>query len=94
MSTKKKVANAALTSYINTTLTTCTFFPCAILKHEMSVSFLVFQASCVKTEPGEPGDGKPNLRRRMGSFVVKPEPGQAAKGLFYDIYSHSLHPAL
>eukprot|EP00066_Takifugu_rubripes_P002007 XP_003963614.1 PREDICTED: lysine-specific demethylase 5B-B-like isoform X4 [Takifugu rubripes] len=32
------------------------------------------EASCVKTEPGEPGDSKPNLRRRMGSLVVKPEP--------------------
>ncbi|XP_044207227.1 lysine-specific demethylase 5B-B isoform X1 [Thunnus albacares] len=29
---------------------------------------------CVKTEPGEPGDSRPNLRRRMGSFVAKPEP--------------------
>uniref|UniRef100_A0A3B5KJJ3 [histone H3]-trimethyl-L-lysine(4) demethylase n=1 Tax=Takifugu rubripes TaxID=31033 RepID=A0A3B5KJJ3_TAKRU len=32
------------------------------------------EASCVKTEPGEPGDSKPNLRRRMGSLVMKPEP--------------------
>uniref|UniRef100_A0A8C2WXX1 [histone H3]-trimethyl-L-lysine(4) demethylase n=1 Tax=Cyclopterus lumpus TaxID=8103 RepID=A0A8C2WXX1_CYCLU len=32
------------------------------------------RAICVKTEPGEPGDNKPNLRRRMGSFVVKQEP--------------------
>ncbi|XP_068996480.1 lysine-specific demethylase 5B-B isoform X2 [Embiotoca jacksoni] len=32
------------------------------------------EAVCVKTEPGEPGDNKPNLRRRMGSFVAKPEP--------------------
>uniref|UniRef100_A0A3P9DKU1 [histone H3]-trimethyl-L-lysine(4) demethylase n=1 Tax=Maylandia zebra TaxID=106582 RepID=A0A3P9DKU1_9CICH len=32
------------------------------------------EAVCVKTEPGEPGDSKPNLRRRMGSFVVKTEP--------------------
>lgn len=31
----------------------------------------------MKTEPGEPGDSKPNLRRRMGSLVVKPEPGRA-----------------
>lgn len=72
----------------------CTFFHCAVLKLEMSVSFLVFQASCVKTEPGEPGDSKPNLRRRMGSFVVKPEPGQAANGLFYHNCKHSFHPAL
>uniref|UniRef100_A0A3Q3JX86 [histone H3]-trimethyl-L-lysine(4) demethylase n=1 Tax=Monopterus albus TaxID=43700 RepID=A0A3Q3JX86_MONAL len=28
----------------------------------------------VKTEPGEPGENRPNLRRRMGSFVAKPEP--------------------
>ncbi|XP_063735741.1 lysine-specific demethylase 5B-B [Eleginops maclovinus] len=32
------------------------------------------EAVCVKTEPGEPGDNKPNLRRRMGSFVAKQEP--------------------
>uniref|UniRef100_A0A7N8YNT0 [histone H3]-trimethyl-L-lysine(4) demethylase n=1 Tax=Mastacembelus armatus TaxID=205130 RepID=A0A7N8YNT0_9TELE len=31
---------------------------------------------CVKMEPGEPGENRPNLRRRMGSFVAKPEPGQ------------------
>ncbi|XP_070766627.1 lysine-specific demethylase 5B-B [Enoplosus armatus] len=29
---------------------------------------------CVKTEPGEPGESKPNLRRRMGSLVAKQEP--------------------
>ncbi|XP_071333229.1 lysine-specific demethylase 5B-B isoform X2 [Trachinotus anak] len=32
------------------------------------------EAVCVKTEPGEPGESKPNLRRRMGSLVAKPEP--------------------
>ncbi|XP_033484750.1 lysine-specific demethylase 5B-B isoform X1 [Epinephelus lanceolatus] len=32
------------------------------------------EAACVKTEPGEPGDSRPNLRRRMGSFVAKQEP--------------------
>ncbi|XP_029994151.1 lysine-specific demethylase 5B-B-like isoform X1 [Sphaeramia orbicularis] len=32
------------------------------------------EAVFVKTEPGEVGDNKPNLRRRMGSFVAKPEP--------------------
>ncbi|XP_035513492.1 lysine-specific demethylase 5B-B isoform X1 [Morone saxatilis] len=32
------------------------------------------EAFCVKTEPGEPGESKPNLRRRMGSFVAKQEP--------------------
>ncbi|XP_034551845.1 lysine-specific demethylase 5B-B isoform X1 [Notolabrus celidotus] len=31
------------------------------------------EATCVKIEPGEPGDSKPNLRRRMGSFVAKKE---------------------
>ncbi|KAK1899165.1 Lysine-specific demethylase 5B-B, partial [Dissostichus eleginoides] len=31
------------------------------------------EAVCVKTEPVEPGD-RPNLRRRMGSFVAKQEP--------------------
>uniref|UniRef100_A0A671V8L4 [histone H3]-trimethyl-L-lysine(4) demethylase n=1 Tax=Sparus aurata TaxID=8175 RepID=A0A671V8L4_SPAAU len=30
-------------------------------------------AACVKIEPGEPGEAKPNLRRRMGSFVAKQE---------------------
>lgn len=35
------------------------------------------QPHCVKIEPGEPGESKPNLRRRMGSFVAKQEPGQA-----------------
>uniref|UniRef100_A0A8C9ZEM0 [histone H3]-trimethyl-L-lysine(4) demethylase n=1 Tax=Sander lucioperca TaxID=283035 RepID=A0A8C9ZEM0_SANLU len=39
--------------------------------------FLLMSAICVKTEPGEPGDNRPNLRRRMGSFVAKQEPGQA-----------------
>uniref|UniRef100_A0A3Q1BV45 [histone H3]-trimethyl-L-lysine(4) demethylase n=1 Tax=Amphiprion ocellaris TaxID=80972 RepID=A0A3Q1BV45_AMPOC len=33
-----------------------------------------YEAICVKTEPGELGENKPNLRRRMGSFVAKPEP--------------------
>ncbi|KAM9751582.1 lysine-specific demethylase 5B-B isoform 1-T1 [Menidia menidia] len=32
------------------------------------------EATCVKIEPGETGESKPNLRRRMGSFVIKPEP--------------------
>uniref|UniRef100_A0A671UZ86 [histone H3]-trimethyl-L-lysine(4) demethylase n=1 Tax=Sparus aurata TaxID=8175 RepID=A0A671UZ86_SPAAU len=34
---------------------------------------LFLQAACVKIEPGEPGEAKPNLRRRMGSFVAKQE---------------------
>lgn len=33
-----------------------------------------FEGMCVKTEPGEQGESRPNLRRRMGSFVAKPEP--------------------
>ncbi|KAM9829141.1 lysine-specific demethylase 5B-B isoform 1-T1 [Syngnathus typhle] len=33
-----------------------------------------YESVCVKTEPGEPGENRPNLRRRMGSFVAKPEP--------------------
>ncbi|XP_072305299.1 lysine-specific demethylase 5B-B isoform X1 [Eucyclogobius newberryi] len=32
------------------------------------------ESVCVKTEPVEPGENRPNLRRRMGSFVAKPEP--------------------
>ncbi|KAI4786978.1 hypothetical protein KUCAC02_036764 [Chaenocephalus aceratus] len=34
---------------------------------------MCLQGVCVKTEPVEPGD-RPNLRRRMGSFVAKQEP--------------------
>ncbi|XP_040008959.1 lysine-specific demethylase 5B-B [Xiphias gladius] len=33
-----------------------------------------YEAICVKTEAGEPGENRPNLRRRMGSFVAKQEP--------------------
>ncbi|XP_056131035.1 lysine-specific demethylase 5B-B [Lampris incognitus] len=32
------------------------------------------ESVCVKTETGEPCENRPNLRRRMGSFVAKPEP--------------------
>lgn len=32
------------------------------------------ETTCVKIEPGEVVDSKPNLRRRMGSIVVKQEP--------------------
>uniref|UniRef100_A0A1A7XIH8 [histone H3]-trimethyl-L-lysine(4) demethylase n=1 Tax=Iconisemion striatum TaxID=60296 RepID=A0A1A7XIH8_9TELE len=32
------------------------------------------EATCVKIEPGEASENKPNLRRRMGSFVAKLEP--------------------
>ncbi|XP_064153926.1 lysine-specific demethylase 5B-B [Anguilla rostrata] len=32
------------------------------------------EGGCVKAEPGEPSENRPNLRRRMGSFVAKPEP--------------------
>ncbi|XP_041953947.1 lysine-specific demethylase 5B-B isoform X1 [Alosa sapidissima] len=31
-------------------------------------------SGCVKTEPGEVCENRPNLRRRMGSLVAKPEP--------------------
>lgn len=43
----------------------------------------------MKTEPGEPGESKPNLRRRMGSFVVKPEPGQTEETLLNYGNTHS-----
>uniref|UniRef100_A0A3B4WMY6 [histone H3]-trimethyl-L-lysine(4) demethylase n=1 Tax=Seriola lalandi dorsalis TaxID=1841481 RepID=A0A3B4WMY6_SERLL len=36
---------------------------------------LIFRG-CVKTEPGEVCENRPNLRRRMGTFVAKPEPGK------------------
>ncbi|XP_057212242.1 lysine-specific demethylase 5B-B isoform X3 [Triplophysa rosa] len=32
------------------------------------------ESACVKSEEGEGCDNRPNLRRRMGSFVAKPEP--------------------
>ncbi|XP_023659863.1 lysine (K)-specific demethylase 5Ba isoform X2 [Paramormyrops kingsleyae] len=32
------------------------------------------EGGSVKKEPGEPCENRPNLRRRMGSFVAKPEP--------------------
>uniref|UniRef100_A0A665TC71 [histone H3]-trimethyl-L-lysine(4) demethylase n=1 Tax=Echeneis naucrates TaxID=173247 RepID=A0A665TC71_ECHNA len=47
-----------------------------ILGLQFHFSLVLFQAICVKTEPGEPGENRPNLRRRMGSFVAKLEPGQ------------------
>uniref|UniRef100_A0A8C7FQ63 [histone H3]-trimethyl-L-lysine(4) demethylase n=1 Tax=Oncorhynchus kisutch TaxID=8019 RepID=A0A8C7FQ63_ONCKI len=43
------------------------------------------ESSCVKTEPGaEPCENRPNLRRRMGSFVAKPEPGQYQQGFYFN----------
>ncbi|XP_029974079.1 lysine-specific demethylase 5B-B isoform X2 [Salarias fasciatus] len=33
-----------------------------------------YETVCIKTEPGEPEESKPNLRRRMGSLVAKPKP--------------------
>uniref|UniRef100_A0A8C6VU56 [histone H3]-trimethyl-L-lysine(4) demethylase n=1 Tax=Nothobranchius furzeri TaxID=105023 RepID=A0A8C6VU56_NOTFU len=41
-----------------------------------SLTSLCVQATCVKIEPGEASENKPYLRRRMGSFVAKLEPGQ------------------
>ncbi|XP_064778606.1 lysine-specific demethylase 5B-B-like isoform X1 [Oncorhynchus masou masou] len=41
----------------------------------LSEELLINPSSCVKSEPGaEPCENRPNLRRRMGSFVAKPEP--------------------
>uniref|UniRef100_A0A8C9WZA5 [histone H3]-trimethyl-L-lysine(4) demethylase n=1 Tax=Sander lucioperca TaxID=283035 RepID=A0A8C9WZA5_SANLU len=34
------------------------------------------EVSCVKTEPGEVCENRPNLRRRMGTYVGKQEPGK------------------
>uniref|UniRef100_A0A671LST6 [histone H3]-trimethyl-L-lysine(4) demethylase n=1 Tax=Sinocyclocheilus anshuiensis TaxID=1608454 RepID=A0A671LST6_9TELE len=34
-------------------------------------------SGCVKSEGGEGCENRPNLRRRMGSFVAKPEPGES-----------------
>lgn len=49
----------------------------------------------MKTEPGEAGESKPNLRRRMGSFVAKPEPGQTLVLKVKIFYSNtSLKPQL
>uniref|UniRef100_A0A8C9T0K7 [histone H3]-trimethyl-L-lysine(4) demethylase n=1 Tax=Scleropages formosus TaxID=113540 RepID=A0A8C9T0K7_SCLFO len=36
------------------------------------------EASCVKTEPDEPCENRPNLRRRMGSYVAKAEPSPSS----------------
>lgn len=44
-----------------------------------TVKLSPLQTHCVKIEPGEPGENKPNLRRRMGSFVAKQEPGQTPR---------------
>uniref|UniRef100_A0A4W5KGB6 Lysine demethylase 5B n=1 Tax=Hucho hucho TaxID=62062 RepID=A0A4W5KGB6_9TELE len=41
----------------------------------LSEELLINPSGCVKTEPGtEPCENRPNLRRRIGSFVAKPEP--------------------
>uniref|UniRef100_A0A667YKH1 [histone H3]-trimethyl-L-lysine(4) demethylase n=1 Tax=Myripristis murdjan TaxID=586833 RepID=A0A667YKH1_9TELE len=58
------------------------------------------ESVCVKVEPGEPCENRPNLRRRMGSFVAKPEPGKLSipklkkvftRTVFFHIdYMHSL----
>lgn len=41
------------------------------------IPFFLLQPICVKMEPGDPGENRPNLRRRMGSIVTKQEPGEA-----------------
>uniref|UniRef100_A0A671LNA1 [histone H3]-trimethyl-L-lysine(4) demethylase n=1 Tax=Sinocyclocheilus anshuiensis TaxID=1608454 RepID=A0A671LNA1_9TELE len=42
------------------------------------------ESGCVKSEGGEGCENRPNLRRRMGSFVAKPEPGEHLT--FMDLY--------
>uniref|UniRef100_A0A8D3CA95 [histone H3]-trimethyl-L-lysine(4) demethylase n=1 Tax=Scophthalmus maximus TaxID=52904 RepID=A0A8D3CA95_SCOMX len=40
------------------------------------------EVSCVKTEPGEVCENRPNLRRRMGTCTAKPEPGRKQRQSF------------
>uniref|UniRef100_A0A673KHQ6 [histone H3]-trimethyl-L-lysine(4) demethylase n=1 Tax=Sinocyclocheilus rhinocerous TaxID=307959 RepID=A0A673KHQ6_9TELE len=42
--------------------------------HTLSIKL---SSGCVKSEGGEGCENRPNLRRRMGSFVAKPEPGES-----------------
>lgn len=46
----------------------------------MSICFLrthrLQQRGSFKTEPGEVRENRPNLRRRMGTYVGKQEPGK------------------
>uniref|UniRef100_A0A7N6BM16 [histone H3]-trimethyl-L-lysine(4) demethylase n=1 Tax=Anabas testudineus TaxID=64144 RepID=A0A7N6BM16_ANATE len=51
-----------------------------IYKHTSNFSSLL-------TEPGEAGESKPNLRRRMGSFVAKPESGQTPSPRMNSIFT-------
>ncbi|KAJ3586406.1 hypothetical protein NHX12_012804, partial [Muraenolepis orangiensis] len=48
--------------------------PEAVFPNAYRATHLKSEVVQVKTEPAEGGENRPNLRRRMGSFVAKPEP--------------------
>uniref|UniRef100_A0AAQ5ZUN6 [histone H3]-trimethyl-L-lysine(4) demethylase n=1 Tax=Amphiprion ocellaris TaxID=80972 RepID=A0AAQ5ZUN6_AMPOC len=48
-------------------LPVCQYFPYYFCSHKRG---------CVKSERGEVCENRPNLRRRMGTYVAKPEPGK------------------
>ncbi|KAM4610848.1 lysine-specific demethylase 5B-B [Polymixia lowei] len=48
--------------------------PCKTCPNARRAKRMKSESVCVKTEPGEPCENRPNLRRRMGSFVAKAEP--------------------
>uniref|UniRef100_A0A8C1IQH9 [histone H3]-trimethyl-L-lysine(4) demethylase n=1 Tax=Cyprinus carpio TaxID=7962 RepID=A0A8C1IQH9_CYPCA len=48
--------------------------PCDMSAPARRAKRMKTESGCVKSEGGEECENRPNLRRRMGSFVVKPEP--------------------
>lgn len=42
----------------------------------LTLFVMPWQRGCVKNEPEEDCENRPNLRRRMGTFVGKSEPGK------------------
>uniref|UniRef100_A0A8C1ABH6 [histone H3]-trimethyl-L-lysine(4) demethylase n=1 Tax=Cyprinus carpio carpio TaxID=630221 RepID=A0A8C1ABH6_CYPCA len=50
--------------------------PCDMSAPARRAKRMKTESGCVKSEGGEECENRPNLRRRMGSFVVKPEPGK------------------
>lgn len=69
---QEQAVQTSFFTILHTHITILVVWSCPLFHFSLSP-----QAICVKTEPGEPGENKPNLRRRMGSFVAKQEPGQA-----------------
>uniref|UniRef100_A0A671Q3I8 [histone H3]-trimethyl-L-lysine(4) demethylase n=1 Tax=Sinocyclocheilus anshuiensis TaxID=1608454 RepID=A0A671Q3I8_9TELE len=50
--------------------------PCDMSAPARRAKRMKTESGCVKSEGGEGSENRPNLRRRMGSFVAKPEPGK------------------